>query len=71
MVDGRQYGKEGAKLTMVLEQACIDQRVGRELEKKCEKADLIKGLPHTAADHDSYVCSIWDINWYIIRTMSS
>ena len=33
LVDGRQYGEEGAKLAMVLEQACIDQSVGRELEK--------------------------------------
>ena len=26
-------GEEGAKLAMILEQACIDQRVGRELER--------------------------------------
>ena len=33
MVDGWQGGEEGAKLVMILEQACIDQRVGRELER--------------------------------------
>ena len=31
LVDGWQDGEEGAKL--ILEQACIDQRVGRELER--------------------------------------
>ena len=33
LVDGWQDGEEGAKLAMILEQACIDQRVGRELER--------------------------------------
>ena len=32
MMDGWQYGEEGSKLAMILEQACIDQRVGRELK---------------------------------------
>ena len=27
------------------------------------KADLIRGLPHTAHDHDLYYCSIWNIYW--------
>ena len=26
LVDGWQYGEEGAKLVIILEQACIDQR---------------------------------------------
>ena len=33
LVDGWQDEKEGAKLAMILEQACIDQGVGRELER--------------------------------------
>ena len=34
LVDGWQDGEEGAKLAMIiLEQACIDQRMGRELER--------------------------------------
>ena len=33
LVDGWQDGKEGAKLAMILEQAYIDQGVGRELER--------------------------------------
>ena len=35
LVDGWQDGEEGAKLAMILEQACIDVRVGRELERMC------------------------------------
>ena len=31
LVDGWQDGEEGAKLVMILEQACIGQGVGREL----------------------------------------
>ena len=31
LVDGWQDGEEGAKLMMILERACIDQGVGREL----------------------------------------
>ena len=34
LVDGWQDGEEGAKLVMILEQPCIDRRVGRELERK-------------------------------------
>ena len=33
LMDGWQYGEERSKLTIILKQACIDQRVGRELEK--------------------------------------
>ena len=33
LVDGWQDGEEGAKLALILEQACIDQGVGRELER--------------------------------------
>ena len=33
LVDRWQDGEEGARLAMILEQACIDQRVGRELER--------------------------------------
>ena len=33
LVDGWQDGEEGAKLAVILEQACIDQGVGRELER--------------------------------------
>ena len=33
LVYGWQDGEEGAKLAIILEQACINQRVGRELEK--------------------------------------
>ena len=43
----------GSKLAMVLEQACLDQRVGKEMKKP----DLIKGLPHTAKIR-SYLCSM-------------
>ena len=37
LMDEWQYGEERSKLTIILEQACIDQRVGRELEKNVEK----------------------------------
>ena len=33
LVDGWQDGEERAKLARILEQACIEQRVGRELER--------------------------------------
>ena len=33
LVDGWQDGEEGAKLALMLEQACIDQGVGKELER--------------------------------------
>ena len=33
LVDGWQDGEEGAKLALILEQACIDQGVGRDLER--------------------------------------
>ena len=33
LVDGWQDGEEGAKLGVILEQACIDQRVVRELQR--------------------------------------
>jgi len=32
-MDGWQYGEEGSNFAIILEQACIDHRVGRELEK--------------------------------------
>ena len=38
LVDEWQDGEEGAKLAMILEQACIDQRVGSWRE--CGEADL-------------------------------
>ena len=53
LVDGWQCGEEGAKMAMIFEQACINRRVGRELER-CGEASLIQDLPK---DHDSY-CSI-------------
>ena len=33
LVDGWQDGEDGAKLALILEQACIDQGVERELER--------------------------------------
>ena len=33
LVDGWQDEEEGAKLALIIEQACIDQGVGRDLEK--------------------------------------
>ena len=54
LVDGWQDGEEGAKLAMILEQACIDQRVGKSW-RECGEADLKRDLPHRALDHDSYV----------------
>ena len=33
LVDGWQDGEEGVKMAILLEQACIDQRVGRKVER--------------------------------------
>ena len=53
LVDGWQDGEEGAKLVMILEQACIDQRVRRELERMW-RSRLKRDLPLRALDYDLY-----------------
>ena len=47
LVDGWQYGEEGAKLAIILEKSCIDQRVGRELKKMLKSWCHSVGCPPT------------------------
>ena len=44
LVDGWQDGEEGAKLALILEQACIDQGVGRERERMWTSPYCIMGF---------------------------
>ena len=48
LVDGWQDGEEGAKLSLILEQACIDQGVGRELERMWRSLFEKRPAPQTS-----------------------
>ena len=46
---------QGAKLAMILEQACIDQRVGRELKRMWRSGFEKRPASQSTVDCDSYV----------------